>query len=317
MKDSTNYPLVSVLLTAYKEPLEFFSEAIKSIQNQTYKNLEIIILIDNPEDLILENYARKIALLDNRIAIIRNQKNLGLARSLNKAIMFSSGDYICRMDADDIALNNRIENQFDYLVNHQLDLIGAYVDTISHSGEHLYYVNNIPVDPQTIRRALLWNNVVPHPTWFGTKTIFKQLYREIPLCEDYDFLLRSISNNYAVGNLPKVALKYRMSEKSISRSNLYLQYLSQCILTNSYRRKGNVSPEKIENFKRLNFKKNKAIRYEKGNSQFNKALELINNGHLLLGITKILLIPGISLSYTNKIRRLLLASLASFSLPGK
>lgn len=306
-------PLVSVLLTAYKEPLSFFSEALESILNQTYRNLEIITIIDNPKDVYLSNYVQKKAADDKRIRIIKNEQNLGLASSLNKAIKLANGEYICRMDADDISSSNRIEKQLDYLIKHDLDLIGGYVNAIDHSGSQLYCVTNIPTEPQKVAIALRWNNVVPHPTWFGTRTIFFQLYRNIPLCEDYDFLLRSVTNNFAIGNLPEIILKYRMSEDSISRSNLYSQYLSQCILTRRYKRNYITGLEDIENYKRSHFHKSKAIRYEKANKLFNNAVQLLNSNQLVIGIAKVLAVPVLSLSYANKVRRLLLVSLSNHS----
>lgn len=310
-KQTQKTPLVSVLLTAYKESLDFFSEALESILNQTYRNLEIITIIDNPQDVYLSGYAQKKAIDDKRIRIIKNDKNLGLALSLNKAIKLANGNYICRMDADDISLTNRIEKQLEYLMKHDLDLIGGYVSTINHSGRLLYNVTNIPTEPRKIAVALKWNNTVPHPTWFGTKSIFRQLYRDIPLCEDYDFLLRSIANKFTIGNLPEIILKYRMSTDSISRSNLYSQYLSQCFLTKQYKRNQKAALKDLEKYKNSHFNKNKAVRYEKANKLFNSAVKLLNSKQLIGGVAKILTVPIISLSYSNKIRRLLLASLLS------
>lgn len=304
-------PLISVLLTAYKEPVYLFLESLNSILTQTYINLEIIVIIDNPQDVLLEDYAQKKALFDKRIKIIKNTQNLGLSRSLNRAIKVATGRFVCRMDADDIALSTRIEDQLNYLNANNLDLVGAYVDIIDHDGNYLYTVNNVPVKSEQVKNALRWNNVVPHPTWFGTKDIFSQFYRELSLCEDYDFLLRAISNKFSIGNLPKVVLKYRMSDGSISRSNLYLQYLSQCILTKKFRKGLYADISEIEQYKKLHFNKRKAVRYEKANQLFNEGLNLINTNNLLSGSIKILMAPIISLSYGNKIRRLILASIYS------
>ena len=113
---STNNPLVSVIIPAYNAN-GFLSDAINSILNQTYKNLEIIIVDDGSTDetpKILKIFAKK----DQRIKIIRNKRNLNIANSLNIGIKSAKGNYIARMDADDISLPHRIKNQMNYLHKH-------------------------------------------------------------------------------------------------------------------------------------------------------------------------------------------------------
>ncbi|MFX0186796.1 MAG: glycosyltransferase family 2 protein [Candidatus Hodarchaeota archaeon] len=95
------------------------SKAIESIINQTYKNFEFIIIDDGSKDNSLEiikNYANK----DKKIRVIRNRENLGLAKSLNKAIRLSSADYIARQDYDDISLPHRLEKQLKFLQENPL-----------------------------------------------------------------------------------------------------------------------------------------------------------------------------------------------------
>ena len=118
-----NNPIVSVILTAYKEPLSWFRDALQSISTQTFKNLEILVVLDNPEDETLTDYLEDITLKDSRIRLIKNDVNLGLAGSLNKAIPLTKGKYLCRMDADDIARPYRIEKQLEHLERTNYDLI--------------------------------------------------------------------------------------------------------------------------------------------------------------------------------------------------
>ena len=107
--------LVSVIMSTYKEEEIFLRQAIESILDQTYKDFEYIIILDNPDnDLhikIIEEYTN----IDKRIKFYINKKNIGLTASLNKGLELAKGIYICRMDADDISISNRIENQKKYL----------------------------------------------------------------------------------------------------------------------------------------------------------------------------------------------------------
>src|SRR4051812_19701656 len=102
-----NLPLVSVIMPCYNTE-KYFVEAIESIINQTYKNLEIVLINDGSTDStteLLNQYSEK----DKRIKIILNPVNLGLIASLNKGVAAATGDYIARMDADDISVLDRVE----------------------------------------------------------------------------------------------------------------------------------------------------------------------------------------------------------------
>lgn len=94
----------------------------------------------------------------------------------------------------------------------------------------------VPTDFNKIKKCIKYNQVISHPTWFGKKEVFEQLegYRQMPLCEDYDFTLRAILKGYKISNLNEVVLKYRMTSDSISRSNLFEQYLYGCYITKQY-----------------------------------------------------------------------------------
>ncbi len=104
---SENQPLVSVILPVYNGE-KYIAEALNSIVNQSYKNLEILVINDGSTDHT-ESIIKSIA--DQRIRLINNIENKGLVFSLNKGIELSSGKYIARMDADDIAMSERIELQ--------------------------------------------------------------------------------------------------------------------------------------------------------------------------------------------------------------
>ena len=220
-------PEVTVLMSAYNEAPAILREAVLSILKQTYEDFEFIIVNDNPENGELAEALLSLSVEDPRIAIVQNEKNLGLALSLNEGINAAHGKYICRMDADDISEPNRIERQLAYLKDNELDLVGSAMTVIDESGNPQYSVDSLPQSPTAVAKALRFNNCVPHPTWLGSRNLFSQLYRVIPLCEDYDFLIRSVLQGRRIGNVPERLVRYRMSQGSISRSHLFEQYLYQ------------------------------------------------------------------------------------------
>lgn len=102
---------ISVIMSTFNEKLEWVKEAIDSIINQTYRNIEFIIIVDNPNNIELKNMLEQYCIEDDRIKIIVNEFNIGLVKSLNKALKICSGEFIARMDADDISVKYRLEKQ--------------------------------------------------------------------------------------------------------------------------------------------------------------------------------------------------------------
>lgn len=97
----SNTPKISVIMSAYNESFDELSRSIDSIINQTYKNIEFIIVSDNPENKEIKK-AVQVA-NDQRIKYLENKENVGLVQSLNRAISEATGSIITRMDADDIS----------------------------------------------------------------------------------------------------------------------------------------------------------------------------------------------------------------------
>ncbi len=105
--------LISVIMSTYNESVSELRESIESVLKQTYSNIEFIIVIDNPNNEELSAFIYSFD--DPRIRVIKNDRNIGLVNSLNKAICQSKGKYLARMDADDICEANRLKLQKDYL----------------------------------------------------------------------------------------------------------------------------------------------------------------------------------------------------------
>ena len=206
----TNNPLVSVILPVYNAN-GFLSLAIESILNQTYKNFELIAIDDGSTDNsfdILKKYAKK----DKRIKVICNQKNQNIANSLNKGIKIAKGKYIARMDADDISLPHRFQNQVQFLLKHpEVVILGGQVRTIDTNGKILGR-KLFPITDSNIRKALYTTNPIQHPTAIINRSLLPKNFSwynpNLPPAEDYDLFFR-LGQFGKYHNLSYFVLKYR------------------------------------------------------------------------------------------------------------
>ena len=210
--------LISVIMSVYNETNRDLELSINSILEQTYKEIEFVIIDDNPDNIRIREFLEKQS--DSRIKILYNEKNRGIVYSLNRALESINGNIIARMDADDIAEKNRLEIEYSYLKKYDLDLIGMWIKLIDGHNSEIGELK-FPITSRGIEKQIKYGGCLAHPTWMGKKEVFNKLngYRFIPCCEDYDFLLRAIRCGYKLGNVPIYGLNYRIRENGISLSN--------------------------------------------------------------------------------------------------
>lgn len=228
-------PLVSVLLSTYNEPLDFIAESIDSVLNQTFSDFELLLINDNPKREELDEFLKQYAAEDKRIHYVKNEKNIGLVATLNKGIGLSKGQYIARMDADDISLPNRFECQLKYMQAHNLDIVGCNIIKFDEQGKEISALA-VPKHHENIVRYLQWGNCILHPTWMCKKSLYQSLggYRDVSCCEDYDFVLRAILNGCNAGNCEEFLLRYRVRPESISVSHAAEQQLTSNFVVHQY-----------------------------------------------------------------------------------
>lgn len=218
---------VSVIMSVFNEDKTEINKSIDSILNQTYKNLEFIIILDNPQNEELKKELERKRIEDNRIKLIINDRNIGLANSLNRGIKISQGKYITRMDADDISVLDRIEKQIKYLEqNEEIDLLGTSAYIINENDEIISEFN-ILSNENKIKRKMKYTNSFIHPTLMIKRGILEKigLYRDFPCAQDYDLILRIIDFGGKVTNLSEKLLYYRIREKSLTLQKGLFQFL--------------------------------------------------------------------------------------------
>ena len=152
-------PKVTVLMPVYNGE-KYLEEAIDSVLAQTLPDFEFLIIDDGSTDKtpqILKSYT------DTRLRLF-HQNNRGLTRSLNKGIQFSGGEYVARMDADDIALPERLEKQVKFLDEHpEIGVVGSFHCEVSASLQKSI-VKKFPTEDSAIRKTLIKENPFSHPT---------------------------------------------------------------------------------------------------------------------------------------------------------
>ncbi len=244
-------PLISVLMSVYNESREDVLKSVQSILEQTYGNFEFIIVCDNPDSISIRKLLREVEKMDDRIKIVWNKDNIGLALSLNRAYEISKGSIIARMDADDISRNNRFEKQVEFLIREKCDLIWSSYSFIDEDGGEIegsvrYYTKD------EIIRNLPYKNIVHHPTVMLTRDMFEKVggYRNFPCSQDYDLWLRMLDAGAKIEMLNEVLLQYRVRRDSVSCRKRYQQLCTLNYIRRLYRerKKGGFDSYSVENY---------------------------------------------------------------------
>lgn len=218
-------PLVSVLIPCYNVE-KYVEEAIDSILLQTYSNLEIIAINDCSTDStgkILRELEKK----DSRIKVIDNPQNLRLIQTLNLGITLCNGEYIARMDADDISLPTRIEREVDFLEKHKdHDIVSTQFYAFRSENPSKKDLNQAPCLDAELRAYLLFRSGICHPAVLIRKRVFTDLglkfESEYLHVEDYALWSKAIYQT-KIANLEEPLLLYRVHQYQVSSLNEELQ----------------------------------------------------------------------------------------------
>lgn len=210
-------PLVSVFIPVYNSE-DYIKDALNSIVTQTYTNLEIIIVDDCSTDQSIEIIN---SFQDSRIRLIRNEENKGIPYNRNLGLNESKGKYMAIMDADDIAMPNRIEEQVAFMEKHQdIDAIGTYYEMFGSKVSRTFKPKYI--SPEEIKVQLLFFSQIGNPTaMVRLETIKKHQITYNPeyfVAQDYDMWVQ-ISKVGKLHILPDVLLKYRTGHSNITKKS--------------------------------------------------------------------------------------------------
>lgn len=209
------YPKVTVLMPVYNGEL-FVREAIESILGQTFRDIELLVIDDGSRDKSADIVS---SFSDDRIRFEKNGKNLGLIETLNKGLSLARGDYIARMDADDIAEPDRLATQVAFLdANPGIALTGSWIRVF---GGGLRYIDRYPLTHEEIKAQLFFSNALAHPTVLFRRAAFteaglsyEERYKHV---EDYGLWVKA-TRVLRFANVPEPLLRYRVHGSSVSRT---------------------------------------------------------------------------------------------------
>lgn len=230
--------LISIVLTLYNEEKYYAIEAIESILQQTYDTIELILILDNPNNKELVGLIREYEKKDRRVKSIINEKNIGLSESLNKGIKYAKGEYIARMDGDDISYRDRLEIQLKYLIDNNYDFVGSNAELINENGEVIWKTSHGELKYDDIVKKLKYKNIFIHPSILFKRKMLQELngYYDIKYIEDYELFTRAIINKFTCGILEQNLIKYRIRNGSITNSNALIQLLLENRIKMYYRK---------------------------------------------------------------------------------
>lgn len=288
-------PRVSVIMSTYNEKLEYLTAAIDSVLKQTFQDYEFIIVLDNPKNKAIHDCVYNYAEKDGRIVVVENECNLGLTKSLNKAIQIAKGIYMSRMDADDIMIETCLERELNEIDKYNLDFVSASKINIDEQGKKIGTYRN-DISPRQMQRLLPYDNSVNHSTVMVKMDIVRRErgYREIPSCEDYDLWLRILFHGFRMRIMPEVFLLYRIRENGICGNNSYQLYLSKRFLLKICRqaRKDRTVLEDDHAYERFikgqNTSKKKAAQFNQAYKQMYRGFEYLNQKGFRKGISMII-----------------------------
>lgn len=216
-------PRVTVLMPVYNAA-GFLPAAIGSILKQSYSDFEFLIVDDGCTD---DSLAVIAAFDDPRIRLVRNGSNQGLVASLNRGLELARGEYIARMDADDISLPDRLLRQVAFMdQNPEVAFCGSWLEAFDGSSKTVW---SPPVTDQQIKSWLFFESVLYHPTVIMRRRALaeEELHYdpEFPHAEDYELWGR-MSTKVRFANIGEVLLQYRLHDQSVGRRENETQRVS-------------------------------------------------------------------------------------------
>jgi glycosyltransferase involved in cell wall biosynthesis len=239
-------PAVTVLMPVHNGG-PYLEEAMASIFRQTHSDFELLVVDDGSDDAT-PSILR--ACTDSRLSIIRNERNLGLIASLNEGLETARGEFVARMDADDVALPARLERQVDLLRRSpQTGLCGTWFRMIGGTRSTIV---KPPTRPDDMAARLFHESPLGHPTVMFRRALFEQhglhYSADYPDAEDFELWTR-VAQVTELANLPEVLLLYRQHDEQVSSRKEASQEdsVKKIVLRQLRRIYSNASPTECEN----------------------------------------------------------------------
>lgn len=300
--------MITVLLPVFNGKA-WLKDCILSILNQSFKDFDFLIIDDGSNDGSLE-IIKDFSNLDNRIKYL-SQKNIGLTATLNKGLKIAKGDWIARIDCDDIACPERLSLQINYAIKNNLGLVGCQSNIIDSNGKLIKKISTPLKHNQICRNLKKQKKIFSHSSVIYKRQLVLELggYRTImKKSQDYDLWLR-ISEKSKIGSINYVGILIRDHDKRISNmgKGIDQRVFSHCanvshILRSKYKRNNDPlsNKNKDEILKFINFVE-RSLEYSKTLLFYEKLYDYKKFTQSKNQLIKFLLIP----KYFGKINLLI------------
>lgn len=220
-------PLVSVVIPTYKRPWSYLERAVRSVLNQSYSNLEIIVIDDSPESFELRSSIKenmeKLSSQDSRISFLRNEKNMGGSLARNRGIASSKGEYITFLDDDDEYLPDKVRHQVQFMQENNCDLSfenmimyndkGAIVDVRNYSDLDSF-------ENEELLKYHLMKHMTGTPTFMFKTTKLKEIngFEDAKMGQEFYLMLKAIEAGLIIRYYDICDVKiYKHSEGGITQ----------------------------------------------------------------------------------------------------
>jgi glycosyltransferase involved in cell wall biosynthesis len=222
-QEESRSPAISVVMPMYKEALPILSRTIDSILGQTFSDIELIAVVDDPL------YTQAISLLqayssrDPRFRYVVNERNLGVWPSYNRGIRLTKGDYIAIQDADDRSHPERLEKQYEFLQrNPGVDVVGASLEYVDERSQAVLMTRTYPM---TVENAIKRYCPIAHGTTLRKRGLHERygFYDEsdsVRHAADYELWCRWHAQGVKLVNISEVVYSYYQHSSSFKSQNV-------------------------------------------------------------------------------------------------
>lgn len=217
---------ISVLMSIYiKDSPKFLNDALNSITDiQTLEPKEIILIQDGKLTIELDHIVKKWKKkLGEKLILVRNSSNIGLTKSLNKGIEFCSGDYIARMDADDLSTPKRFKLQTEFFeINKEIDILGGSMNEFNENNTSLN-IRTYPESMPLILKQISKSSPLCHPSVMFRRRVFDEGNRyneKYKTTQDLAFWFELLGKGYKISNLDDILINFRINKNFSKRRSL-------------------------------------------------------------------------------------------------
>ena len=212
-------PITAVLPVYHRVPASQFARSLESLQAQTERAAEILIVVDGPSPDELDTVIVSSAADDDTVRVIRLPENLGVAVATQRALEQASNRWIARQDADDISLPHRFETLWKLVETGRYAAVGGAMDEFEGAEDNVVRTRRLPSSPDAARRYARVNNPISNPTSIIDGHLARELggVRDVRLMEDYDLVARMLGHGAEITNTDEVLVKFRADPDMFQR----------------------------------------------------------------------------------------------------